>query len=361
MSRGAGPACQMMSTSGLSQVKAIMQQVFIRSIYPYGWAIPDDPNHAKRLISGAAYWAKFETLLRGCLTELGFEVLEQQEHPRVPDVKNDARFRLYAHQNRRDVPGHLFYKQTHLPDFFTIDPLGWGADHSGMQSAPELDGVEEAEAERFVVALRRGLLETGRSKHPQPPRRPLTSLPDDYIFVPTQTPRDYVQRHHASITVPDFIRLIAEWAHESRQNVVFKLHPGLLGGYDDDLIEAVRGYAAGSDYVFCLDGNIHDLIANSRGVYTINSGVGFESLVHGKPVVTFGNCDYKWVTFRADARSLCQAREFVFSQPDHVARQALKFVYYYCTRHAFSVEDECLAQSRARLLDYLAGALTSSV
>lgn len=343
------------------QVKAVMQKVFIRSMYPYGWVLPDEPDCAKRLISGAGYWAKFETLLRGCLAELGFEVLEQQEHPRVPDVKCDARFRLYAHQTRRDVPGHLFYKQTHLPDFFTIDPLGWGADHSGMQSAPGLGGIEEAEAERFVRALRRGLLETGRSKHPQPARRPLTSLPDDYIFVPTQTPRDYVQRHHAPITVPDFVRLIADWGHKHRQNIVFKLHPGLLGGHDDDLIEAVRGYAAGSDYVFCLDGNIHDLIANSRGVFTINSGVGFESLVHGKPVVTFGNCDYKWVTFRADAGSLGEAREFVFSQPDHIARQASKFVYYYCTRHAFSVEDEWLVQSRARLLDYLAGALTSRV
>lgn len=45
-----------------------------------------------------------------------------------------------------------------------------------------------------------------------------------------------------------------------------------------------------------VEGSIHDLIENAAGVVTVNSGVGFESLLHEKPVITFGKTDYHWVT-----------------------------------------------------------------
>jgi len=43
-------------------------------------------------------------------------------------------------------------------------------------------------------------------------------------------------------------------------------------------------------------GSINNLIAGAKGVVTVNSGVGFEALVMGVPVVTTGRSDYSFVT-----------------------------------------------------------------
>lgn len=332
-----------------------MSKVFIRSHYRYptGAAIP--PSGMRRITS-ADQWEKFDRLLKTCLAELGHEVVEQQAAPSVTDDLRDASIRIYAHKTRRDVAGDLFYKQTHLPELFTIDTLGWGADHSRMQARPDWSSIEHTQAEEFASSLRLKFLATGDSKLPQPSCREALALPGDYIFVPTQTPRDYVQMHHAPISVLAFVRLLAEWANAAKQHVVFKLHPGLYhtSECDSEIINAVKECAANSDFVFCLDANVHDLIAGATAVFTINSGVGFESLIHGKPVVTFGNCDYKWVTFRAHARNLAQARDFALRYTRESRREAYRFVYYYFFKHAFSIEDAHIGESKRRLLGYLA-------
>ena len=43
--------------------------------------------------------------------------------------------------------------------------------------------------------------------------------------------------------------------------------------------------------------SIHDLMERCVSLYTINSGVGFEALLHEKPVVRFGQSEYDSVTY----------------------------------------------------------------
>jgi hypothetical protein len=329
-----------------------MAKVFIRSFYPFPTGASVPPTGIK-LVESAPHWARFEALLKQCLSELGHEITEQTDPPSVPDQARDAGVKIYAHKTSRDVDGDLFYKQMHMPELFTVDHLGWGADHSGVQACPDLSEIDPARAEAFVRSLREKLLETGCSKLAQPARGELSSLPDDYIFVPTQTPRDYVQVHHSPIPVSRFVHLVARWAETAEQNVVFKLHPGLYHTSESDrqVIDAVQHRAAKSSRVFCVNANVHDLISRASGVFTINSGVGFESLIHGKPVVTFGNCDYKWTTFAADGKSLDEAREYVLGYSEHRRRRADRFIYHYFFRHAYSIEQT--ADTLQRLTEYL--------
>jgi hypothetical protein len=63
--------------------------------------------------------------------------------------------------------------------------------------------------------------------------------------------------------------------------------------------------------VFVSDANVNDLIVHASAVYTINSGVGFESLLHLKPVITFGRVEYDCVTFNASTETLDEAWEYV--------------------------------------------------
>ena len=332
-----------------------MAKVFIRSFYPFPTGSSVPPTGIK-LVESARHWARFETLLKQCLSDLGHEITQQTDPPKAADEPHDASIRIYAHKNRRDVDGDLFYKQMHIPELFTVDHLGWGADHSGMQASPDLSDIDPAQAESFIRSLKNRLLETGISKLSQPARGELSSLPDDYIFAPTQTPRDYVQVHHSPIPVASFVHLIAQWAEAARQNVVFKLHPGLYHTSESDrqVIDAVARYAAACSRVFCVNANVHDLISRARGVFTINSGVGFESLIHGKPVVTFGDCDYKWVTFAADGLSLDEARKYVLEYGEQRRPQVDRFIYHYFFRHAYSIEDAADSSPRQRLTEYLA-------
>lgn len=335
-----------------------MSKVFIREFYPYptGDAVPPS---GIRLVGAAEKWFAFERLLKSCLMELGHQLVRQMDHPAIADQAQGASIRIYAHKTRRDVAGDLFYKQMHMPDLFTLDHLGWGADHSGMQADPCLSDIETSRAVEFVQALKKRMLETGFSKLAQPDRGIFQSLPDDYIFVPTQTPRDYVQIHHSPISVLSFVNLVSSWATEAGQNVVFKLHPGLYhtSEVDRQIIDAVNHHVAESSRLFCVNANVHDLISNARGVFTINSGVGFESLIHGKPVVTFGNCDYRWVSFPAGPDSMDEAREYVLRYNEEQRCRADRFVYHYFFKHAYCIETACTDSSRERLTAYLAARL----
>jgi hypothetical protein len=337
-----------------------MARVFLRAMYPYVTVgAPRTPSPPPR-IAGADDWATFEGLIKACLAELGHTVREQTAHPSVADDPRDANLSVIAHRTRRDGAGDLFYKQMHLPRLFTIDSWGWGADHSASWDAPDLRSIDQAEADEIVGSLRRRYVETGISKQRQPPRGTTPALPDGYIFVPAQMPGDYVQIHHSPISVLDFVVRTLHWAEQRRQNIVVKLHPGLSTGLYPEVAEAVDRLVRQSNHAFCSNANVHDLIAGCSGVFTINSGVGFEALIHGKPVATFGNCDYKWVTYRGSVERLDEARDFVLGYSGVQRRETARFLWFYVRRHGMSVESEDLEESRVRLTEYLARATSAS-
>jgi hypothetical protein len=91
-----------------------------------------------------------------------------------------------------------------------------------------------------------------------------------------------------------------------------------------------------------VEGNIHEIIKRSQGLLVINSGTGFESLIHGKPVCTFGDCDYNRVTFNADIRRLDEARNFIFDYDENKQKIARKFVYWYMHDHAFYLKSDLM-------------------
>ena len=173
-----------------------------------------------------------------------------------------------------------------------------------------------------------------------------------FILVPVQIPRDYTIKHHSPITVRYFIDSIQAWAIETQNHVCFKMHP--FNKMDSDLQQAVDDAANNSHYVHKVEGNIHELIKRSKGVFVINSGTGFESLIHGKPVCTFGDCDYRSVTFNADIRRLDEARNFIYSYKEEFRDIAYKFVWWYFNCHAYDITKP---GTRERLAEYLRGVL----
>ena len=302
-------------------------------------------------------WEKFETLLKEAIVELGYEYVEQLETPLLPTTANANDIQIHAHKTKRDLPdADFFYAQMHLKELFTLDTCGWGVDHSQRYEPSFIEAINPELAEALRLRLLNHFLTSGASKHSQPQIG--ASLPaetfeldKDYILVPLQTPRDYVLEHHANLSVLDFLRLVAEWAIAQKISVCFKIHPYSLK--DLKIQNTLKNYASKSRYVDISSRNIHELISASSGVFVINSGVGFEALIHGKPVVTFGNCDYQLATFSADRRSLNQAQEYIQNYSPEQQAFASKFIYNYYTNHAVSLADDCLQDSKLRLKHYL--------
>lgn len=302
---------------------------------------------------GSPEWLQFQNLLIKCLNELGNETETCKEWSTLvdPDLEYTFDKRIYVHQTKREkLNGDLFWMQMHLRELFTIDTNGWGADHSEYPNFKSyFPHMDEYDSMRFCQEKSDSLFSSGISKVDQPQTTDMT--PERFILVPTQTPRDYTLKHHSPITMKYFIDSVQAWANESRNHVVFKLHPF---GRDADLVHAVESGL--SHYVHKAEGNIHELIKRSDGLFIINSGTGFESLIHGKPVASFGTCDYNSVTFNADIRRLDEARNFIYSYKEEWRRLAYKFVYWYCHHHAYDVTSPSTPE---RLTKYLRGALNA--
>lgn len=300
---------------------------------------------------GTPEWIIFQNIIISYLKELGHDINIYIENPRgLQDIgSTGADKRIYVHQTKREKPeGDLFWMQMHMRELFTIDTNGWGADHSG-NNLFNLEEVKD-EATKFCEEKSSQLLKSGISKCPQP--QETQTIPEGCILVPIQIPRDYTIKHHSPVTVRYFIESIQAWAIEHEVHVAFKMHPHNSGDYD--LHKTVDDAAVSSEFVHKVEGNIHALIKRSRGVFVINSGTGFESLIHGKPVATFGDCDYKRVTFNADLRRLEEAHYFIQNYEDKWREIGYKFVWWYWMKHAYDVNRE---DTKERLTAYLKGVL----
>lgn len=295
-------------------------------------------------------WRCFEALMKECLADLGHAIIEMDVDPRLPPCPAEAAFRIYAHKTRRDIPdGNLFYKEMHIRGWFTVDDQGWGADHSRLRTPPDLSAVSAGEAESFCRSMRAEFLITGRSKHDQPAVRTIPPNLKPYFFAPLQMPGDDVIMNHSPITVIQYVRALSQWADLRRRNVVFKLHPFQPA----DVEEEARKAAAASPYVFLLNENVHSLVSAAHAVIVINSGVGFESLIHGKPVITLGACDYQWMTFRGSVSDLDAAWDFGSAFSEQQRLQGFRFIHYYYHQHAYLNTEETRASVKPRLTNYL--------
>jgi hypothetical protein len=79
------------------------------------------------------------------------------------------------------------------------------------------------------------------------------------------------------------------------------------------------------------DISIHELLPLSKAVVTINSGAGFEALIHLKPVVTLGKADYSASTYECkDVEDVKNSKQFINAPVDKL--RIKKFLHAYLNR-----------------------------
>jgi hypothetical protein len=166
-----------------------------------------------------------------------------------------------------------------------------------------------------------------------------------YIFFPLQIPHDQSIRYFSSVEEYEVVNALLDWSENSKIPIVFKPHPANEKSMRE-LLELIK-FRGG----FISNGNIHDLITYSSAVYTINSGVGFEALLHSKPIVTFGRVEYDCVTFKADVNSLDKAWFYcLYSDPISLIRSYSTFIQWFLAEYSYDLSDKASVSQKLRHL-----------
>lgn len=194
-----------------------------------------------------------------------------------------------------------YYMQTVFPERFYVDRLGWAG---GVSTYPCFELISKGhrllrdrdEKTLRAIGALRVRSQRNESKFEQPPLDHKIKLPSDYVFFPCQLPHDETIRSHSNWTVARALVETLESAARVGLSVVVKGHPVNPGSMID-----LKNIAYKYDHATWVDdASVHQLIAGSRLVACVNSGVGLEAVVYGKPVVTFGRSDYDVVTMNVE-------------------------------------------------------------
>ncbi len=189
----------------------------------------------------------------------------------------------------------MYYMQTVIPYLFTIDSKGWGASVSTYPCTSLLQG----DTKGVGYNLLRSRIFENHSKFKQPDHKDIV-LPNDYVLYLCQLPHDETIRYHSKVTVEQAIEATCRATQELGLPLILKGHP-VNPGSMEPLKQIANKYA---HTIWLDDVSIHQLIPNSRAVVVVNSGTGLESLLHQKPVITFGRADYDVVTNRVEGGNL---------------------------------------------------------
>jgi hypothetical protein len=185
----------------------------------------------------------------------------------------------------------LHFKEADQPHMFSVDSAGYAGwseltDRQRLES--NLSRIDLPAAQSFFEAEQKKVFGANISKYKQRElESPAEPLPARYIFVALQVLRDSVQQL-AYIPMLEMLDMMVDRMRGTHIDVVVKRHPLCT---DVEVEEAINRVAK-RPYVTARDDSVHRLIAGSMGVFTVNSTVGLEALLHLKPVYLFGKAEF---------------------------------------------------------------------
>lgn len=255
----------------------------------------------------------------------------RDDHPRVVPPRQTR----IAYHSFGDVAHCWRVKEAYLPDWYYFDRRGYSgwAEISDSQALfEEAMAIDAAEAVAFRDDLRRRLTEQNVSKYKQAAAGGFRH-DAPFVFLAMQMPGDTVSRL-ARVDTVSLVRLAADQAARHGRDLVVKRHPLCK----DDAVTALLAELADHPRVTLTDAALADILPQASAVLVVNSGVGFEALVHGKPVYASGAADYQWLTHAvAGADDLAPA--FTAPRPAADDLTQARFITWFLTRYCVSASD----------------------
>jgi len=322
------------------------------------------PLLAEDVLDLRLHWKNFAIRLANAIEHAGLtvDVLEipAWEIDRKAIDESGAKLALVPHRCRLDFdPGKtrvLFYMQEYFRWVFVLDKSGWSAASSVYPINTE--SMPESHNDCFNTYRYRLLNGSLGSKFAQPVRKNCKQLITEgsipkqsgffgfqqcrpYIFFPLQIPHDQSIRYFSDFSELEVVKSLIDWASKRGVAVVMKPHPANRKSMTpfEALVDGIN--------IFWSEAHVYDLIENAVSVYTINSGVGFETLLHLKPVVTFGRVEYDCVSFKATPSRLDEAWDYCLQAELKVLENRYRcFINWFLGDYAVDMSQPVQASAR---------------
>jgi hypothetical protein len=225
-------------------------------------------------------------------------------------------------------------KISYLPDFFYFDKTGYsGWSEIANDKFPFEDLSLDSTVSEFSKLIQK-YVKGNISKYKQKARMQNINFSRPFIFFPTQVENDAVTKL-SYIPVYDLIRFCSEIIPRLGYDLVIKRHPCCNSERIGNLLKSVQ-----NDHIHIVEYSIHDIIEQSLAVVVINSGVGIESLLHLKPVISFGHSDYHWVTY------MMKQPDDLYKIPDIISKfgeekkgNIMKFIVYFFKNYLIELDN----------------------
>lgn len=197
-------------------------------------------------------------------------------------------------------------KKAYIPNYFYFDRTGFAgwAEMANNESLFKLAmEANVSEAEQFFDRLYAETALSNISKEVQS-AEPFAHPPRPFVFLPLQLSFDNVMKL-SRVEHYSFYAALRDWTAGLGLCLVLKSHPfafeGLAFGRICESTKEILDDAICHEHVYISTASIHKIIPLCEAVVCINSGVGFEGLIHRKSVITAGHSDYHWATHQISA------------------------------------------------------------
>ncbi|MCW7538933.1 CDP-glycerol glycerophosphotransferase family protein [Aquabacterium sp. A7-Y] len=229
----------------------------------------------------------------------------------------------------------LHIQESPLAGRCSVDPQGFAGYSSLANGFSELEAHCEGLDQEQLLRNHRDLHETyvaaNVSKYEQ--AAPGAQVSGPYVFVALQIPTDTV----ADLADVDGIQLLHTVARHyagTGIKVIAKRHP-----YCNSLsVQRATAALQAEGLIELTEASVHELIAGAQAVFTVNSGVGLEALIHLKPVVVTGDCDYAYGV-AARARSVDELARILHAPLVADTGRIYRLLHYYVHRFTVCADD----------------------
>jgi len=215
--------------------------------------------------------------------------LKKPNFPYISKKITNSDFDLFEHTvSINEIQNVINIKPFYLSDHYYFDKMGYSAWSEMALIKKSKDFTNNSNIDSFFDKYRNNLTMNNLSKYVQPKFYDL-KLPNKFFFLPLQLVDDTVNilcKHSTISFLKSFIKIFSK----SNEILIIKRHPKCKSSKINNILKNIK-----TNNIFVLDASIHDLASKCSAVLVNNSGVGFESLFHLKPVYTFGESDYQVV------------------------------------------------------------------
>ena len=262
-----------------------------------------------------------------------FEYVLMNRQTILNQVAADRDFHLFE----RGVIHHprvLNCGSAYIAPYHYLDPVGTRYLSSIGQQAFDPNLIDPHIALSFQRELYAALAVPRKSRYDQPEERLPVPQGCIAVFLQSESHRGVGE----ALYVPMRQIIKALLAREDPRPIVVKPHPRDV---DFETLAWLLQKARKNPRLQIVPGNIHDILSAASLVVTINSAVGIEAMIHSRPVITCGICDFHHATEVVRSRDDFDA---AISRADTKTWPHAAYLYWFYKQNCVSMTSPSLGE-----------------